>query len=310
MVKIREIDRQLFPAFVAWLATALKEVPRSPLWPGFSAAADARPMMLRDALGGGMMSPTLEIASLPGGAGGAFQSSLPDVVRLDRRLATEGATGAETEEIRILARIALLAQIVAWRRYRDGKTDYSEVAQKFAADALGQSLSAAIIGRFGDNRVTIKVTAQDRDDLTRLTIAEAGGKGTRQGRDGQAGVIFVVMNRVASTRFPNSIRGVINEAGQFEPVGKTVRKTVTDLPMPQPADKAVIEAIIDDIIADRITDPTFGATFFQNVDITRQRRKEFAQGVPPLAVIVDHSFFDRWQANDPVSVPAWRLVSA
>jgi N-acetylmuramoyl-L-alanine amidase len=50
--------------------------------------------------------------------------------------------------------------------------------------------------------------------LSRIIYAEANG----QPFDGMIGVGNVVLNRVASSRFPNSVEGVVFEPGQFTPV--------------------------------------------------------------------------------------------
>ena len=50
--------------------------------------------------------------------------------------------------------------------------------------------------------------------LSRIIYAEANG----QPFDGMIGVGNVVLNRVASSRFPNTVEGVVFEAGQFTPV--------------------------------------------------------------------------------------------
>ena len=50
--------------------------------------------------------------------------------------------------------------------------------------------------------------------LSHIIYAEANG----QPFDGMIGVGNVVLNRVASSRFPNSVEGVVFEPGQFTPV--------------------------------------------------------------------------------------------
>lgn len=51
--------------------------------------------------------------------------------------------------------------------------------------------------------------------LEKIVMAEAGG----EPYEGQVAVANVVLNRVSSRRFPNTIRGVIFQRGQFSPVG-------------------------------------------------------------------------------------------
>lgn len=311
MVKIRDIERTHFPKLAAWLPPALARCPEEPdLWRQFLDASGALPPMARDAIGGKILSPTLQVRGLPGDIVAAFDAQAPDFVALDRRVAKRFEQKPDDPALQKLARIGLLAEVASWCRFRNGETDFAQRSQNFAEAQLGQSPRDALDKILGEARVTIRMTNQDAEDLIKLTIAEAGGAGSRQGRAGQAGVIFAVLNRVASTRFRDSIRGVIDQGGQFEPVLRAPGRSVTGLRPPSAADRAAIAPILDDILADRLVDPTHGATFFQNVRITQDRGTEFAQGVPPLAVIVDHSFFDRFTANNPVTVPPWRLVRA
>lgn len=311
MVKIRDAERAQFPRLAAWLPPTLARCPDEPdLWQRFLDGSGVSAPIARDALGGKIMSPTLQVAGLRGETAAAFDAQAPGLVSLDRRVAARFETTPDSQPLQELAKMAVLGQVVSWCRFRNGQQDFAQRGADFAAALLGRPLRAAFTQIFGDSRVAIRLTAQDAEDLIKLTIAEAGGAGSRQGRAGQAGVIFVVLNRVASTRFKNSIRGVIDEPKQFEPVLGAPGKSVTGLRAPTAADRAAIAPILDDIVEDRLVDPTHGATFFQNVQITQARNTEFAKGVPPVAVIADHSFYDRFKANDPVTVPPWRLVRA
>ena len=62
--------------------------------------------------------------------------------------------------------------------------------------------------------VTQNWNNKDSDILLKIAMAEAEGEGT----EGKALVMKVVLNRVASKEFPNSIEGVVFQPGQFEPV--------------------------------------------------------------------------------------------
>lgn len=61
---------------------------------------------------------------------------------------------------------------------------------------------------------TTQATDADRQLLAALIQCEAGG----EPYDGQVAVGAVVMNRIKSTAFPNDIRSVIYDTGQFGPV--------------------------------------------------------------------------------------------
>lgn len=58
------------------------------------------------------------------------------------------------------------------------------------------------------------ISSEERDLLERLVEAEAGG----EPYEGKLAVATVVMNRVNSSKFPNTVRGVIYQKNQFSPV--------------------------------------------------------------------------------------------
>lgn len=118
-----------------------------------------------------------------------------------------------------------------------------------------------------------------------------------------------MLNRVASTRFPDNVRAVIDQKNQFEPIQKTASQSVAGLPAQTSRDREAISAIIKEMSAGALSNPTRGATFFQNVAITDERGTNFASGFEPLVVIGRHSFYDRFKANDPVKVARWRVTT-
>jgi len=61
---------------------------------------------------------------------------------------------------------------------------------------------------------TIRITPYERDLLERLVEAEAGG----EPYEGKLAVVAVVINRLNSKEFPNTIHGVIYQKNQFSPV--------------------------------------------------------------------------------------------
>jgi N-acetylmuramoyl-L-alanine amidase len=93
------------------------------------------------------------------------------------------------------------------------------------------------------------VSAYEKDLLARLVRAEAEGEPFT----GKVAVAEVVLNRVASGDFPNTIKDVIYQAGQFTPVSNG------EINKPADADsvRAVAAAIADRSIA-------AGSLFFYN----------------------------------------------
>ncbi|MDI3280833.1 MAG: cell wall hydrolase [Bacillota bacterium] len=87
----------------------------------------------------------------------------------------------------------------------------------------------------------------DLDLLARLVQAEAGGEPYA----GKVAVAAVVINRVQSSRFPDSVRGVIFQKGAFEPVANGW--------IWNPPSRSAYQAALDAL---RGWDPSGGALFF------------------------------------------------
>lgn len=99
----------------------------------------------------------------------------------------------------------------------------------------------------------------EKDWLARTIWGEARGDGAA----GMRAVAAVIMNRVASRRYPNTVQGVVLQPWQFsmwiagEPNGAAAR-AVTD------ADRNFRTAlgIAEDALTGRLSDPTDGATLY------------------------------------------------
>jgi len=105
----------------------------------------------------------------------------------------------------------------------------------------------------GSQTVREQIDDATLDLLARLAQAEAGVDGF----EGMLAVAAVVLNRVASEEFPNSIRDVIYQTNQFEAV---LRGTIDEMEASAEALRAVREALAG-------ADPTGGALYFRNPDI-------------------------------------------
>jgi N-acetylmuramoyl-L-alanine amidase len=110
------------------------------------------------------------------------------------------------------------------------------------------------------------------DLLARLITAEAQG----EPYEGQVAVGAVVMNRVKSPDFPNTIKEVIYQPYQFEP---TLNGWI-DKPAVESAVRAAREAIAG-------SDPTGGALFFFNPAMTNNA---FLWSRPYKTTIGNHRF--------------------
>ncbi len=122
------------------------------------------------------------------------------------------------------------------------------------------SLNFRIPGQSGSRvRVPDSISEADFDLLVRLVAAEAGG----EPYEGQVAVAAVVLNRMRSYKFPDSVRGVIYQENQFSSVPK--------LSYIQPGEscrKAVVEAING-------LDTSKGALYFYNPDTSSEEGLRF-----------------------------------
>lgn len=96
----------------------------------------------------------------------------------------------------------------------------------------------------------------DRDLLARLVRAEAQGESF----NGKVAVAEIVINRVMSPSFPNSVQAVIYQAGQFSPVSNGS--------INRPADDESYRAVDS---ARQGSNLTNGALFFYNPKVAESR---------------------------------------
>ena len=115
-------------------------------------------------------------------------------------------------------------------------------------------------------------SASDLDLLARLVNAEAKGEPFQ----GKVAVAIVVLNRVDSGKFPNSIRGVIYQRGQFSPVNNGA----INRPADEESKRAVQEAIHS---SNRLN----GSLYFYN---PRTATSRWLDGLETSAVIGAHVF--------------------
>lgn len=150
--------------------------------------------------------------------------------------------------------------------------------------------------------VQLNIRPEDADALGRIAYAEAGN----QGPQGLAGVMFAVLNRLASNRWGSSMSDVLNSKNQFEPIGRAGGDW-RNLPRLQADQQGTASNLLNLIASGQVQDPTGGATFFQNPAITQQRGTDFSAGNPGKR-IGDHVFYDRYKGGAPVGVPDWTLA--
>lgn len=119
----------------------------------------------------------------------------------------------------------------------------------------------------------VDFTPEERDLLARLIHAEARGEPL----EGQIAVGAVVINRVKSDKFPDTITEVIYQKGQFSPIALGT--------MPKVPQEFAVEAAERALAGE---DPTGGALFFYNPKTTAA--PEFWKTRPVIKQIGNHNF--------------------
>ena len=234
-MKIRSVDKMNYPELTIWLENGFLEVMGNlDIWNKFKLHSHTTEFSARDAISGGIRSPRLIISSL-GNLNGRFLRKWPGDIELAKEIAGRFEIDQSSQEAKKLVTATLLSLLVAWRRSKEEGGDTRQAERDFLKSAFDP-----IPSRYWENKIhpfhtgserIIALTETDVDDLIRITVAEAGGFNSAEGKDGQAGIIFVVLNRVSASPFPDTVRQVINQKNQFEPV-KNSGGLVTLLPPP------------------------------------------------------------------------------
>lgn len=172
-------------------------------------------------------------------------SSGSDVTKIQKKLIQYGymtgsADGRYGEKTR---------DAVKWFQRKNGLTVDGRVGDKTAA-ALGVTLSggsksASTTASAG----SAKIVSADHRLLSKLVYAEARGEPYK----GQVAVAAVVLNRVASSSFPNTISGVIYQRNAFTCVNNG---SINNTP-----DSSCIRAALDALNG---WDPTGGCLYYYN----------------------------------------------
>jgi len=142
-----------------------------------------------------------------------------------------------------------------------------------------------------DENIT-ELTENEVDMIERLVWAEAGTE-SEEGRNAVRGVI---LNRLSSDRFPNSVEDVINQRGQFEPIGKY--GSVDAIPVPDEDLETGKYEFYEYLNVGE--DASGGRTFFLNKNIAKKRGTDFS-GEKPLT-IGRHTFYSGFPGQEPVRV--------
>ena len=162
---------------------------------------------------------------------------------------------------------ATRAAVVLFQK-RNGLAVDGKVGPATAA-ALGVTLSGSSSAAVSSSSTYV---SSDHRLLSRLVYAEARGESYK----GKVAVAAVVLNRVASASFPNTVSGVIYQSGAFSSVSNG---SINCTP-----DSACIRAALDALNG---WDPTGGCLYFYNAK-TAEDKWIFTRKVQ--TVIGNHSF--------------------
>ena len=138
---------------------------------------------------------------------------------------------------------------VEWFQRKNGLTVDGKVGAKTAA-ALGVTLSGSSKAASATaSAASAKIVSADHRLLAKLVYAEARGEPYK----GQVAVAAVVLNRVSSASFPNTISGVIHQRNAFTCVNNG---SINNTP-----DNSCIRAALDALNG---WDPTGGCLYYYN----------------------------------------------
>ena len=115
--------------------------------------------------------------------------------------------------------------------------------------------------------------AEERDYLIRTIAFEASG----EPEEGKSAVAHVILNRILSGRWGDSIKDVVTRPWQFEP-WMTRRREMQKLSPSDPRYESAAR-IADAVLAGEMPDPTAGATHFLNPVIVRAAARRLAAGM-------------------------------
>jgi spore germination cell wall hydrolase CwlJ-like protein len=117
-----------------------------------------------------------------------------------------------------------------------------------------------------DGQVIAHFNAKDRDYMIRTIVFEADG----ESEEGKIAVAYVILNRIKSGAWGDSIKDVVTSPWQFEP-WMTKREAMEKLSPDDPRYRNAAQ-IADVVLAGQVPDPTGGAMYFLNPTVVRERQ--------------------------------------
>jgi N-acetylmuramoyl-L-alanine amidase len=140
-----------------------------------------------------------------------------DISNLDTEDLKENEKTTETQEIVLNMKSTIDKHFLSIKQAKEQKQKEKEklLKEQQEAKAKKEAEEKARQQAAQATKTSSKsISSEERDLLERLVEAEAGG----EPYEGKLAVATVVMNRVNSSKFPNTVRGVIYQKNQFSPV--------------------------------------------------------------------------------------------
>lgn len=206
---------------------------------------------LDPATGGALTASPVEVAALKRGDSGAGVKALQRglnnhrLAKGERAIPVDGKFGTQTED-------ALKAFQTAKGVTPSGEA--SATTQSLAAGSSAPAGSSDGPGAEAGSPNTIQANAASLEILARIVKGECPAYVPWAGK---VAVAAVVLNRVRSRRFPNTIRGVAHQPAQFSCYNRKYRRQLYDGRIPEYAWRAARTALAGQ-------DPSRGATFYFN----------------------------------------------
>ena len=183
-----------------------------------------------------------------------------------------------TERPAILLEVCFVNSRTDVRLYRE---NFDAICRAIAETLAGRAIEATTPG--------LSVTPEELDILHRIVWAEARGEDAL----GQQLVVNVIMNRVNSPDFPDTIRDVVFQPGQFTPITNGAFDRAT----PDQRMRDAVQAALDG------ADNSRGALFFRTI-----RGAEGSWHEQALRPLFDHGGHRFYTTRERASVPTTATV--
>ncbi|MCI8400747.1 MAG: hypothetical protein HFI38_01405 [Lachnospiraceae bacterium] len=169
-----------------------------------------------------------------------------------------------------------------------------EEERRKAEEAANDTSNSITEGDSGiDNSINVNISDEEYTLLAAIIYCEAGG----ESYEGKLAVGYVIMNRVRSNRFPDSITGVVYQTNQFSPVGSGRLATILAMEA-DPDVKGKVTESCRQAAAEVLTGTSNvgESLFFRTHKPVPQLVENLEANGVPYYIIGGHVFYHRWVA--------------